>query len=90
VHHGTSVLTSSALFWIPVICVSIRLLLRVSNLGLPREPPHVCSHLLLDELQTPIYGHNSLSLVLLQQHGADLLVDVRIVIKDVEFLERHT
>jgi hypothetical protein len=45
--------------------------------------------LLLDEFQTAVHGHERLGLVLLQQHGADLLVDVCFVVEDVEFLHRR-
>jgi hypothetical protein len=77
---------TSALSCMPLICCSIRLLLEV-NVCVPRpKMQHV--HLLVDEFQTPVDGHDCLSLVLLQQHGADLLVDVRIVVKDVELLHR--
>jgi len=44
------------------------------------------SHLLVDEFQAPIYRHDGLCLVLLQQHWANLLVDVRIVVENVELL----
>jgi hypothetical protein len=44
------------------------------------------THLLVNELQTPIHSHHCLCLVLLQQHWTDLLVDVRFIVEDVEFL----
>lgn len=44
--------------------------------------------LLLDELQTTVDGHERLCLVLLQQYGADLLVDVCFIVEKVELL-RH-
>jgi hypothetical protein len=48
----------------------------------------VRSHLLVYEVQTCVDCHYRLSLILLQQHRTDLLVDVRIVIEYVEFLRK--
>lgn len=42
----------------------------------------------VDELQAPVHGHDCLRLVLLQQHRANLLVDVCIVVEEIEFLQR--
>jgi hypothetical protein len=43
-------------------------------------------HLLLDELQTTVHSHQCLIFLLLQQHRADELVNVGVVIQGVEFL----
>jgi hypothetical protein len=60
------------------------LLLPVSKDAFPHDPNH--SHLLVDKFEATIDRHDSLCLVLLQQHWPDLLVDVRIVVEYVEFL----
>jgi hypothetical protein len=68
----------------PLICFSMSLLRLISHVSL--LPNHGHLHLLLDEFQATVDRHDCLYLVLLQQHWADLLVDVRIVVEDVEFL----
>ena len=67
------------------ICFSIRELPYV-NFALHSGPEILYAHLLVDEFQTSVDCHDSLGLVLLQKHRADLLVDVRIVVEEVEFL----
>lgn len=44
------------------------------------------AHFLVDEFQAPVHRHDSLGLILLQEHWPDLLVNVRIVVEEVEFL----
>lgn len=44
------------------------------------------SHLVLDELQSSVHGHDSFSFLLLQQHRPHQLVNVRIVIQIRKFL----
>lgn len=60
------------------------LALILDGLDLRLEPPD----LLVDKLQTTIDGHERLCLVLLQQHRADLLVNVRFIVEEVEFLRQ--
>jgi hypothetical protein len=46
-------------------------------------------HLLVDKLQASVDCHDGFRLVLLQEHRTNLLVDVRLVIEDVKFLDKQ-
>jgi hypothetical protein len=53
----------------------------------PKPHNHMyISHFFGDEFQPPVDGHDGLGLVLLQQHRADLLVDVCVIVDEGELL----
>lgn len=75
--------------WISAICFSVRFLGVLASACGGRWCGWKIEggiHLILDELQTSINGHDSLGLLLLEQHRSDEFVDVRFVSEGVEFL----